>query len=127
MRTAGLLALSLLKKAALHSCAGLLPTLSPAGSMERSGTVPPSLLPLRSGPLPSLQEKAFEVDLMVKQCRAQHRGPSYAYVVIVRLMTPRLTLASAIDTLLMRAPRRKLPLQRSSTPSSHHDLALSPA
>ncbi len=47
--------------------AGLLPTLSPAGSMERSGSVPSGILPMASGPLPSLKEEDFEV-------RAKHPG-----------------------------------------------------
>ena len=46
---------------ALHLAAGLLPTLSPAGSMERSGSVPLGPLSMGSGPLPSLKEEDFEV------------------------------------------------------------------
>ena len=47
------------------SCTGLLPTLSPAGSMERSGSVPSGPRPLGSGPLPSLHEQEFKVSLVV--------------------------------------------------------------
>ena len=53
-------------------CAGLLPTLSPAGSMERSGSVPSGPLSLGSGPLPSLPEEDFDVSQAVAVCSVQH-------------------------------------------------------
>ena len=60
------------------TCAGLLPTLSPASSMERSGSVPPGLSPLGSGPMPSLQEEAFEVGLIKRWRRGPRHRASYA-------------------------------------------------
>ena len=50
-----------LKSLRLCLAIGLLPTMSPAGSMEHSGSVPSVPVSLGSGPLPSLKEEDFEV------------------------------------------------------------------